>query len=471
MSNYFAYNLKKIRKENNLSQEQLADELGVSRQAVSKWESGTAYPEMNKIIALCDKFNLNINDLLSKDIKEVKGEEKSKKKLNNYFYSFLNFITDSINLFINMNFKSKVKFIFEELAVIIIVSLISWMGFHFIEIIFDRAFGFVASFVSFNVNYYIRGIFSSVLMIFFVVLSFIVFLHIFKTRYLDYYYKLKNQILAEDELSASKEETLTNNKILFKNNENKIIIRDPKHSEYNFIHGLYKVIITIIKSFFAFVGLFLSIMLVCLFSGIIVSFTVYKTGLFFIGILLACLSLGVIDIIFILLIFNFIFNRESNKKLAIWSFIGSLIVFAISCGLIFVGTLSFDVVKNNEASLKTETFEVTMEEGLFYRRRYDKGVERLEKYIELDIDNIKIECSINELFNVQLYNQGKSGMYVYECCNDPINIVREIIDNLNNRKIVNFNSDSMEVKIYASKENIDKLKSNQKIYMEKICKK
>ena len=65
MNNYFAYNLKKIRKENNLSQEQLADELGVSRQAVSKWESGIAYPEMNKIIALCDKFNLNMDDLLS----------------------------------------------------------------------------------------------------------------------------------------------------------------------------------------------------------------------------------------------------------------------------------------------------------------------------------------------------------------------------------------------------------------------
>ena len=44
MNNQFSENLKKIRKENNLSQEQLADELGVSRQAISKWESGTSYP-------------------------------------------------------------------------------------------------------------------------------------------------------------------------------------------------------------------------------------------------------------------------------------------------------------------------------------------------------------------------------------------------------------------------------------------
>ena len=50
----FADNLKKIRKENNLSQEQLADELGVSRQAISKWESSVAYPEMDKIIMICN---------------------------------------------------------------------------------------------------------------------------------------------------------------------------------------------------------------------------------------------------------------------------------------------------------------------------------------------------------------------------------------------------------------------------------
>ena len=83
MNNKFSLNLKKIRKDNNLSQEELADMLCVSRQAISKWESGSAYPEMEKIIALCEKFNLNIDDLLHKDIREVKGEEESKKNLNN----------------------------------------------------------------------------------------------------------------------------------------------------------------------------------------------------------------------------------------------------------------------------------------------------------------------------------------------------------------------------------------------------
>ena len=53
MNSNFANNLKKLRKDNNLSQEELALELGVSRQSVSKWESGQTYPEMDKVLQLC----------------------------------------------------------------------------------------------------------------------------------------------------------------------------------------------------------------------------------------------------------------------------------------------------------------------------------------------------------------------------------------------------------------------------------
>ena len=64
-------NLKKIRKEHNLSQEDLAESLGVSRQSVSKWESGQAYPEMDKVLQICKMFDVSIDDLLNQDIKKV----------------------------------------------------------------------------------------------------------------------------------------------------------------------------------------------------------------------------------------------------------------------------------------------------------------------------------------------------------------------------------------------------------------
>lgn len=48
----FSEKLMRLRRKAGLSQEQLADQLGVTRQSVSKWESGAAMPELGKLIAL-----------------------------------------------------------------------------------------------------------------------------------------------------------------------------------------------------------------------------------------------------------------------------------------------------------------------------------------------------------------------------------------------------------------------------------
>ena len=56
--------LTKLRKENNYTQEQLAEILGVSRQAVSKWESDTAYPETEKLIKLGELYGCSMDYLL-----------------------------------------------------------------------------------------------------------------------------------------------------------------------------------------------------------------------------------------------------------------------------------------------------------------------------------------------------------------------------------------------------------------------
>ena len=56
----FAENLKQLRKENGLSQEDLAEILDVSRQAVSKWEQGNGYPEVEKLLLLSNKLNISL---------------------------------------------------------------------------------------------------------------------------------------------------------------------------------------------------------------------------------------------------------------------------------------------------------------------------------------------------------------------------------------------------------------------------
>lgn len=56
--------LKKLRHKKGISQELLAKELGISRQAISKWESDTAQPDLDNLAKLCEIFNISADDLL-----------------------------------------------------------------------------------------------------------------------------------------------------------------------------------------------------------------------------------------------------------------------------------------------------------------------------------------------------------------------------------------------------------------------
>lgn len=64
----FSSNLQRLRKENHLSQEKLAELLHVSRQAVSKWETGDGLPELDKIIQISELFNISLDVLLKEDL-------------------------------------------------------------------------------------------------------------------------------------------------------------------------------------------------------------------------------------------------------------------------------------------------------------------------------------------------------------------------------------------------------------------
>ena len=60
----FAENLQNLRKKKNMTQDELAEKLQVSRQAVSKWESGSGYPETEKIISICEIFDCSMDELV-----------------------------------------------------------------------------------------------------------------------------------------------------------------------------------------------------------------------------------------------------------------------------------------------------------------------------------------------------------------------------------------------------------------------
>lgn len=73
--------LSKLRKENNYTQEQLADILGVSRQAISKWESNITYPETDKLIRISELFNCSL-DYLLKDTEETDNKKQTNDEVS-----------------------------------------------------------------------------------------------------------------------------------------------------------------------------------------------------------------------------------------------------------------------------------------------------------------------------------------------------------------------------------------------------
>lgn len=71
-----------LRKKYNLSQEELANELNVSRQTVSKWEVGESCPDFDKIVPLCELFGISTEELLRDKKIEEKEETPTEKKVD-----------------------------------------------------------------------------------------------------------------------------------------------------------------------------------------------------------------------------------------------------------------------------------------------------------------------------------------------------------------------------------------------------
>lgn len=74
----FSEKLKSIRKKAGMSQEKLAEKIGVSRQAITKWETDSVIPDIDNMMALSALFNISLDELLS--------NEKTEKKQTDYLY-------------------------------------------------------------------------------------------------------------------------------------------------------------------------------------------------------------------------------------------------------------------------------------------------------------------------------------------------------------------------------------------------
>lgn len=71
----FAENLRVLREKNGMTQEQLAEKMEVSRQTISKWESASSFPEMDKMIQLTELFGCTMDGLLNGNMEKTSEDE------------------------------------------------------------------------------------------------------------------------------------------------------------------------------------------------------------------------------------------------------------------------------------------------------------------------------------------------------------------------------------------------------------
>ena len=118
-----------MRNEKNLSQEQLAEKLNVTRQTISNWENGKFYPDIDSLVNLSKFFNVSLDVLLSYDDKVLdylKDSTDIVKSNKNILYAVL------LNILLIIAFII-VGIIFNESAsIIIIIFTVSIISFSFL---------------------------------------------------------------------------------------------------------------------------------------------------------------------------------------------------------------------------------------------------------------------------------------------------------------------------------------------------
>lgn len=441
----FKDKLPKLRKEQNLSQEQLADRLGVSRQAVSKWESGQSYPDMNKMIEIASTLNTTLDKLLDDGAlgEEIKEEKQIKPK--DLLHNTLKFITSSVNMFFSMSFKEKIVCIFEMGALSLTLAILSYIIYAIIVVFSDHFFFFIPH----PIKYYVTSVIGDLTFLALVIIIIITIIHIFKVRYLNYYITIE-----DPEVSPSKRQ--------------KVIIRDPKHSTTSFIKILSKLLKLFLKGVLLFV--FIPLIIMFVFILMLVAFTLYhiNIGIISLYVLLTLLGISISIYLLIKIIYNFIFNLKTNFNKIFHFFIISLVLIGIFSGLTLTTYLNYKPVKvdYNNKDFITDNREINFADNIilpFLREGTTEiNIDNNEPNIKLEISHLK-EATYNIYTYNDTYYDKNYLTYGINCYPNTSGIsnLNDILDDIKNKQRRDYLlSNTYKVTITTSLDNLNKLKEN-----------
>lgn len=460
----FSDKLSKQRKNNNLSQEQLADRLGVSRQAVSKWESGASYPDMDKIIQISKILNCTLEDLLDDGViksDKTNSQTSTKNNFNNYLQDFLDFITKSYNMFYSMTFKEKIKFLFEMGLIILILFIAGAVVAALLNVLINNLLSITPD----TIHYYLYDIIETIYMTALLILGIIIFIHLFKIRYLDYFVTIEDQNVVEKTIEEPIEKV--ENKHYIQKAKEKIIIRDPKHSTFSFINFLGKLILYAVKFFSLFIIILAILSFICFVFSAILSLSHITYGIIFFYVFIAILGMIIISYIIIEFIYRFIFDIKQNLNKLFILFITSLALIGVGGALTFSKLLSYDYTQNSD-NLKLRTSEEYLDIDDNTNIYFGTSKDNIQYVIDNSLDNIKLEIIYPECADYVLdyhivsdEDDDIKHYYIYLVGMNPFELYKMVLNDLKNNTIRTYdNYDLLKIKVYLSETNYNILKNN-----------
>ena len=452
----FANNLQKLRKRENMSQEALAEKLDVTRQSVSKWESGASYPEMDKLISICKIFNVDMDTLVNGDVLDEKKQDKETTiNTKDILDKFNTLMKKIVCLFESMSFKEIIEFLV-TIFLLIIIILIGTIPKDIIENLIGDGLLYDIAYVGSSLN----TIFTFIVDILYSVFSIVIFIYVLKIKYLD-------RIKIKEE---------TNKEIVVKEKEKrveeveKVIIKD--NNSNSLTRTLAKIIIYIIKFFVVcfLIGPLICIVVLAVMLGFEVLF-VFK-GLPLIGILLWTIAGLIISALCFEVPLNFVINHKNNYKRVMITLLISLIIIIIGSIIFAFEFFSLTYVDDLPKDVKTKEISETLPMTNDFKTigYYHNDIEYVvddSLTDEIEVDVTYYDYLINNNIEIEVHN---NNLLVYMDSPKEFSFkdaLDEISDDIKEGKIYNYDRlNEYKVTIKTSSNNIDIIKSNNERYID-----
>ena len=463
----FCEKLQKLRKEKGYSQEQLADLLDVSRQSVSKWESGTTYPEMDKLLSLCKIFDITLDDLTNDEVTDKKIKEKNHNTLGNVVYAILEMINRSIEMFRSMDKKEILKCI-TELLILALILLIFKLPFNFVD---NLAINVFANF-SHKANLILTSIWLFLSNTIYLILFITIFIYAYKIRFLDKFNyeqtikrnkekdEIENNPEKEEEAKPNKEEKIKKEKIKTVKERHSFILFDVLGTLFNIF----------VKICLLFVLIPIIICFVFLVIGTTIALIAQFLGIHYIGIFIALLGATFASAIIMELFIRVLVSSSIPVKRMFIIFLSGLIVLGIGIGITAFEISSTKYIDEIPENIQPSKMENTyaMNDNLFFRADlYTDGINY--KVDDSLTDEVKVEITyFEDYLKIDTYMEEE--FYIinsYSLWDNALNYLNLLKDDLKDKTVYNYELlGQVDVTITSSSTNIEKIKKNSQNYYE-----